>query len=403
MEGGGMPVSFRPDGAAKVRRARAEPDLCTRVQVVAYRSMKRSIIVACAFGAMASAFAQTNEELNLRAEEPYQGGWRLEDQLRDAEMWRALSEKSPGDQQARYNWFVSSRNASLARNQGEVPEADRKQLATIASELKKEAPNSFEAHMAGFHLEFPARSAFVHLNAAASVAPDRAELLGPHMAKALLDGDDAALQRACKEIQERGGISSALLDVASDLLLSVDPNGIVITNGEMDTYPALVKQRNFGVRKDVLVIDQRLLADAAYRAHCWARAKAVGSVPTDGVAFVRGLLDATTRPVFLALSLDPTWAKALENELYVTGIALRYSHQRVDNIPQLEQRWKSMTRNMYAGPLTANYLLPGAVLLRHYRSVGDETKAAQMEHTVRGIAEAQHLTTRLYQLGIIAH
>ena len=348
--------------------------------------------------------AQTNAETSkMKADEPYQGGWRLEDQQQDAQMWKALSEKEPANAQARYNYFVSTRNASLARNEGELPETDKKQLVTIAGELKKEAPNSFEAHMAEFHLQFPARSAFTQLNAAAAVGPGRPELLGPQLAKAMMDGDEGGIQRACKEIFERGGISAALMDVATDLLQSVDQNGIVITNGEMDTYPAVVRQRNFGLRKDVLVIDQRMLADGGYRERCWSKANAVGQAPPDGVAFVRGLLNATTRPVFLALSLDPSWAKALDNELYVTGLALRYSHQRVDNIPKLEARWTSMTRNMYAGPLTANYLLPGAVLLRHYRANGDEAKASRIQHEIRGIAESQGLTTRLYQLGIIEH
>ena len=169
------------------------------------------------------------------------------------------------------------------------------------------------------------------------------------------------------------------MDVADDLLRSIDQNGIVITNGEMDTYPTLIKQRMYGIRKDVLVIDQRMLADAGYRQRCWSQARATGSVPAAGTAFVKGLLNATTRPVFLALSLDADWAKALSNELYVTGVAMRYSHQRVDNMVQLEERWKVMTKNMYAGPLTANYILPGSVLLQYYRATGQEQKASRMD------------------------
>ena len=337
------------------------------------------------------------------AQDAWQGAFRAEEQRRAAEIWKTLAEQDPENATAQYNYFVSTRNTSLARNNGSLPDEEKGKLKMIADDLDRKAPRSFEAHMARFHLQFPERSAFGALGAASAIDPARVELLGPQLARALMDSDDAAVRKWTDEIDKRGGISPALMDVAADLLLSVDADGIVITNGEMDTYPTLVKQRTFGLRRDVLVIDQRLLVDAPYRRSCWARARAAGSPPGAGPDFVRGLLNATTRPVFLALSLDPIWARELNDELYATGIALRYSHARVENIKALETRWSGMHKNMYAGPLTVNYLLPGSVLLRHYRTVGNETKAARLEHELRAIAEVVHATKKLYQLGVIAH
>lgn len=343
------------------------------------------------------------EEQMPKAMDAWQGAFRADEQQRAAELWKGLCEREPDNTAAQYNYFVSTRNNSLARNNGSLPEEEKKKLKTIADGLEDKAPRSFEAHMARFHLEFPTRSAFTSLNAAAVIAPNRAEIMGPQLARAMMDGDEAGIRRWTDEIDKRGDVSPALMDVAADLLHSIDPDGIVITNGEMDTYPVLVRQRMYGLRTDVLVIDQRMLGDATYRNACWARARAAGPPPGSGPAFVRGLLNATTRPVFLALSLDPTWARELNNELYATGIALRYSHARVDNIPRLEATWKGMIKNMYAGPLTVNYLLPGSVLLQHYRAIGDEARSAHMEHELRGIAEVVRATNKLIQLGIIEH
>lgn len=354
---------------------------------------------------MSGALHAQNEALpaTASADEPYQGAWRLEDEAREAGLWKQLSEKEPENARAQYNWFVSTRNASLARNEGELAAADKEQLAAIASNLTKQAPNSFEANMARFHLEFPARSSFTALAAAAASDPGRPELLGPQLARAMMDGNETTIQAACRALDNRGSISQALLDVATDLLLSIDPNGIVFTNGEMDSYPTLVRQRVFGVRKDVLVIDQRMLADAAYRQSMWGRAQASGAPPVTTEAYIKSLLNATTRPVFLALSLDPAIAKGLEGELYATGIALRYSHQRVDNLGDLAARWSRMNKNLYAGPLSANYLLPGVVLLKHYRAIGEEALASRTEHEVRGMAEVLHLTVKLERLGVLEH
>ena len=139
--------------------------------------------------------AQTGDkaaEMPAPAREPYQGAWKAEEQQTASDLWRAISEREPDNAQARYNQFVSARNASMARNDGELPEADRKELVSIASSLEQAAPNSFEAHMVQFHLLFPQRSAFSELSAATAIDADRAELLGPKVAKAMIDGDEGA-------------------------------------------------------------------------------------------------------------------------------------------------------------------------------------------------------------------
>jgi hypothetical protein len=82
----------------------------------------------------------------------------------------------------------------------------------------------------------------------------------------------------------------------------------------------------------------------------------------------------------------------------VAGLALRYSSQPVDNIPLLEQRWARMSKTTDAGPLSRNYLLPGSVLLMHYREVEDEKNASLLEHEVRGLARRLNATKELYLL-----
>lgn len=364
--------------------------------------MHRPAIILLLLAIASNARAQA-ESPPPPAADAYQGAFKAEEQQRAADLWKALLKEEPDNTTAQWNYFVSSRNASMARNDGRLPESDQKQLKTIAEGISSSAPNSFEAHMARFHLQFPDREAFAELNKAAAIAPTRPEIFGPQLARAMMDGDERAIGRWTKEMDERGNVSPALLAVASDLLHSIDPEGIVFTNGEMDTYPTLVRQRVFGYRKDVLVIDQRLLADASYRQRCWGQARAGGSPPGPGVGFVKALLNATTRPVFLALSLDPSWTEALRDELYATGIALRYSHSHVENIPELDARWRDLHKPLSAGPLSMNYLLPGSVLLLHYRAVGDEARAARIEYELRGLAEALKAMPRLYQLGIIEH
>ncbi len=112
---------------------------------------------------------------------------------------------------------------------------------------------------------------------------------------------------------------------------------------------------------------------------------------------------STDRPVFLALSLDPAWFNALRGQLYATGTAFRLSPAPVSNIPLLEQRWSLLKKPANAGPLSRNYLLPGTVLLQHYREVEDEAGASRIEFDLRRFSERIGATQDLYKNGILKH
>jgi hypothetical protein len=233
--------------------------------------------------------------------------------------------------------------------------------------------------------------------------PERQELIGPMLGRAILDQDKPELVRWSRALRTRGDLSPGLNDAAADLLMSVDRQGVVFTNGDMDTHPVVAAQQVDGLRTDVLVVDQRLLADAAYRQQVWTQAQASGQVPGPGPEYARTLSTRTSRPVFLALSIDPSWTTALRGQLYPTGLAFRLSAQPIDNIPALEQHWSQLRKPVNAGPLSRNYLLPGAVLLQHYRAIGDETASSRMEAELRRFSDRIGATQELYKAGILGH
>ena len=171
----------------------------------------------------------------------------------------------------------------------------------------------------------------------------------------------------------------------------------------MDAYPLWAKQAADGVRTDVLVVDDRLLVDAAYRQRIWEKARAKGTVPAQAGGFLERLALATDRPVYLSLALGPQRAGAMRDKLYVTGLAARYSAEPLDNIPALAKCWSAMAKATDAGPLSRNYLLPGAVLLQHYRTVGDEKNAALLEHELRELAQRLGATDRMIRSGVFQH
>lgn len=369
------------------------------------------ILLALCFAPGGAAVAQTqvpqaNEEQQRRSSvrDAYQGAWSAAPERKDKEM-----EPDPGlfDLTARpaeqLDVLRSTRNEALSRNQGVLANSDRAALRQQADQLNAAYPNSFEGHLARYYAAFPAPSSYAHLDLAKTMDPDRAELVAPLLTQAIREDDRVALARAARDMKARGDVAPALYTVAGDILLSVDRDGILIAAGEMDGFPLAVSQYAENKRTDVLVIDRRLLEDPVYRSRMWNRAKARGDVPGDANAFLSRLHVSCDRPVFLSLALGGSVAAGYTGLLHVTGMAMRMTNMPCCTIKQLESNWKAMRKTTDAGPIGRNYVIPAALLLKHYRTEGDEKKASEMEHELRGMAERMGLTNELIANGILQH
>jgi len=371
------------------------------------------LLMAVLIGMPAQSTAQTTaapaeQQHRSPIRDAYQGGWQAPEKSkkRDAELDDAsvnmlidsVSRTSLG-----LDRFRAERNAALSRNQGQLEAADQAHLRQQAVVLNAVLPNSFDGRLANYYAEFPSAAAWIELDAATRIQPERVELVGPVLTKAVRDGDRERLKPAAKDMKARGEVAPALYTLADDILLSVGSEGILIAAGEMDGFPLLVRQYAEGKRSDVLVIDHRLLEDPGYRAVAWKQAQASGSVPASPEAFMEQLHQRTARPVYLSLALGSAVATRYAGRLHVTGLAMRVSEGQCCTIPDLDETWKRMRKTMDAGPLSRNYLIPSIALLKHYRETGDERRASELEHQVRQMAQRLGATRELQANGILQH
>jgi hypothetical protein len=338
------------------------------------------------------------------AQDAYQGAWNVGAAQNSADLWRSLCESRPADVGAQLNWFRSERNARLGQNNGRLQKKDEAELKAIAERINTTAPGSFEQHLSDYYLQFPQRSAFNSLEQANVIDGGRPELILPMLNRANANGDKPSLDSWCVQLETRGELSPSLGDVAQDLLLSVDRDGILFANGDMDGAPLLIQQRMRDLRRDVLLVDQRLLHDATYRDRIWREAKAKGPVPAPGPTFATALHKATLRPVFLALSLDRAWFDAFPGGLCTSGIAFKLTDATGEcEMRTLEERWFRMKKTTAAGPLSRNYLLPGSLLLKYFRTTGNEMRASQLELELRTMGATIGATNDLIKAGVLAH
>lgn len=75
----------------------------------------------------------------------------------------------------------------------------------------------------------------------------------------LTNGDEERFDLALRHILESGIINDEVMDYNYNMLMSLDRNGILITNGDNDTYPGWILQRILDIRPDVSIINRSLL------------------------------------------------------------------------------------------------------------------------------------------------
>lgn len=366
-----------------------------------HSSLRRPLL-GFALGVVVALQGQSQADVPRSAPlDPVQGAWSSTPSA--ANLKETVVDVDRSDASDRLELFRAERASALARSQGGLAATDRALLQQLSDELSAKAPNSFEAHLTRFYLEFPNEGAFRSLELARSAGAGRPELAGPLLVDAARRFDRDALVLHAKAMERPGQVAPGLWSHADDVLLSVDPEGILFAAGEMDAYPLWARQYADGKRPDVLVIDSRLLVDANYRRKIWTAAKAAGNEPGTHVSFMERLASATNRPVHLSLALGNALGGVPVSKLYLTGLAMRVSTGPIDNIPMLEERWARMSKNTACGPLGQNYLLPAAVLLKHYRSIDDEERASRLENEIRILGRQLGAMDRLYKNGVLEH
>lgn len=183
-------------------------------------------------------------------------------ELRDE--WTAYTKRNPSDARG---WMELAKAARYAGTPCEefVPWARR------AVEL---APGSAEAHAVLGGLTWKTycpsapedpSSAIEELETALRLDPTRGD---PHFTlwvMRLYQGDREKADAHLRALLETRALPEPIVDFGHNLLVGLEPNAILVTNGDNDTYPALALQAARGTRGDVTVVNYSLLNTTWYR------------------------------------------------------------------------------------------------------------------------------------------
>lgn len=223
--------------------------------------------------------------------------------------------------------------------------------------LNDSIPGSERIRMSIYHLEKAA-----NMNHPASTHA-HISLWTAYMA--LQEVNKARLQ--LREMKRKNYFPKVVLDFAHNLLMSAEPNGIIFTNGDMDTYPPFCLQEATKLRQDVKIVNLSLLNTACF-AKCLRDSFGVPISYTDfGLdllvpkvdwennkivrvqdILVRNIIENAiyeNRPVYFAITVAKENYEEYENNLSLEGLVYRLNRTATKSPVNIDKLIKNMTQN----------------------------------------------------------
>ena len=301
--------------------------------------------------------------------------------------WKEVVQLNPKMANAWQNYYESTRYSYYSTSSKELTAAEKTQLDGIITDMEKNVPQSFEYHYIKYLNGNHDVSQFSHLQKAYELKSDYAALYDEMVAYYEITGNTTKKKEFCKKMEADNEWPAHAKNFAQNLLRSVAQNGILITHGELDTYPIYVVQEILSDRKDVKVISWELLHSEEYckkieKQHnikiTWnekAKADVMSKLAADLAA---------NNAVYFTTTFSPDLLSKVKDKLYITGTALRFSESEFDNCAELKINWEKNLRCDYLKkPINDNYTrrintnyIPCLVMLRQiYTDDGDKEKA----------------------------
>jgi hypothetical protein len=203
-------------------------------------------------------------------------------------------------------------------------------------------------------------------------------------------------------------LAPGLLEYNYNVLMSVEKNGILITNGDNDTYPALLLQDVFDIRDDVTIINISLMQHLDGYLESRMERKNIDvdfeRLPDkkDGhflYEFASYIVENEQGiPFYFALTVYQDFLKQMDGKLHITGLAYKFKPGECDNLALIKKnierlfRLDYLTYNWYddhfvakkitQSGLNMNYVVPMLMLAEHYKRSEDVTKSDRLKRLV---------------------
>ena len=330
-------------------------------------------------------------------------------QKEQVKAWKAEIDKNPQNAIAWLNYYLATRNV-LKTDPADKRTYEEKQedLYKLVDNMGKAIPNSYEYNLCmwknnGFDFKY-----YPYLEKAIALGAGRTEHLDYIINIAEMNRDVAKRNEASIKKWEAGLLSPGMMYYNYNVLAGLEPNAILVTAGDNDTYPAWCVQAQ-GFRTDVTVINTSLIMVQEYRERLFKELGVTFTPPKseDMDEFKKELVKALVNnnkgyPLYIGLTAigHDGISKTIQDKLYLTGLAYLYCENPIDEKAVLKKNFEQIytldyiSRSFYtdiSAPLVKvinqNYIVPMLKLYDHYKAAGDINKQTWIKELVLAVSK----------------
>lgn len=291
------------------------------------------------------------------------------------------------------NLYLSKRFAAYGQSGRSINSTEEAELASIIDQMKSALGESYEYQYASYLQLNKKDDGLSHLNLAYQLNPTNPEIWDDKLFQAVIEENQADQRGFANALVEVGYYSGALMEYNSNVLNSVAQNGVLITYGQLDTYPLMVLQKGYEYRTDIKIICIEWLNSDKYKKQL-TRQLGVDVKNWTSQSTIKDIVKDLKQPVYVGLTVPPAQLKEVKNQLFCTGLAFLYSTNGVNNLLSLDYNWKNTFAKKYLTnqePINANYVMALVQLSSYYASIKNAESKAEVDTYLNEIGKVHQL------------
>jgi len=319
--------------------------------------------------------------------------------------WQKVIDQNPQNEKAWFNLYNAMRLSG-----------QREKLPALLAEMKRSIPGTPTEALVELRHNSKEQDIEPLMRKVEKTNPQHPILLKIKFFRAYQSGAKEALAPTAHAWYETGYFDAELLAFAHNMLMSVEPNAVLLTFGDADTFPVWILQYALGVRKDVRVLNIHTLEtpeDRKVRGD-FLRLSLTQLKPENLTPAERIEQIVAANPddhFYTAITMPAQIGNALKKPLWLTGLASFYGDEKDAYQSILRKNWEEKflldhlrvplspkPSYITSVMMSANYLIPMTFLQQYYESLGEPEKVEALEHIVQTVAERSGQTAQLNAL-----
>jgi hypothetical protein len=293
------------------------------------------------------------------------------------------------------NAYFYKRSSFVNKFSKDISSQDQEELDLIVSNIKSVSPKSSDYYYIEYINRGRSVAAFDYLQKAEAAYPNNVEYYDDFIYHYELTNDISQRTNYSKKLSESNTIHEALVEYNYNVLMSLKPNAILITNGSDDTFPIFILQDVQKIRTDVTVINIDMLSEDIYISN---KSKDIQiKKQKNTIKTVEYLIENNpSKEIYLGHTVNQQILSKYQEKLYLTGLTYQYSTTPVNNIKVALDNYENHfkldqlnrpTSNKSINQINFNYTLPLLTFLEYYKSNGENTKYRNTKELILTIAK----------------